>query len=571
MYLPRTPRHRLWRRLTALLVGLAALAAGWFFLAPPALGGDTAYVVTNGVSMQPRVHTGDLALVRPVGAYHVGDIAAYRSRTLHRTVLHRIVAVTRHGYIFKGDNNSWRDPEHVTRAQIIGKLWVLAPTLGLRMAEVRDPTVIATLTAIAVVLLFGGAGVHRSRRRRRRGPEPKWRPKQPKWLPEQPGTQSGAIGSSGAVAVAAIALAVCAGIALVAWTAPARRTVPEHLGYRQSGSFAYAATTIPGAVYRTGHATTGQPIFARLAGPVQAQFAYALHAPAVHGLSGTAAMDIVLASQNGWTRTVPLQAPTPFVGTHAAVAGIVHLRRLERLLERVAAATAIPGASFTLTLVPDVHVHGTIAGQPFTAAYSPQLPFTLTPVELAPVLPGVAQGTVPPPARLAPVFHPGANGSVVASASVAQSIGARRLQVPVTIARVAGLIGALIALVALVYSVRRYRRSRAADEPTRIAARYGESIVTVVHSSLGSHGDLVQVKSIEELARLAERYESMIIHEQTDLGHAYLVADGATLYAYLAEAQGAERGLRDLLMSERAARPGTGSATGRGVKRTIPA
>ena len=30
----------------------------------------------------------------------------------------------------------------------------------------------------------------------------------------------------------------------------------------------------------------------------------------------------------------------------------------------------------------------------------------------------------------------------------------------------------------------------------------------------------------------------MIIHEQTDLGHAYLVADGATLYAYLLEAPG---------------------------------
>ena len=79
------------------------------------------------------------------------------------------------------------------------------------------------------------------------------------------------------------------------------------------------------------------------------------------------------------------------------------------------------------------------------------------------------------------------------------------------------------------------------------------------------------MKSIEELARLAERYESMIIHEQTDLGHAYLVADGATLYAYLAEEQGAERGLRDLLMSERATRAGTGSATGGGVTRTIPA
>ena len=550
---------------------MAALGAGWFFLAPPALGGDTGYVVTNGVSMQPRIHTGDLALVRPASAYHVGDIAAYHSRTLHVTVLHRIVAVTPHWYIFKGDNNSWRDPEHVTRAQIIGKLWVLAPTLGMRMAQVRSPVVIATLAGIAVVLLFGGAGVHRSRRRRRRGPEPKWRVKQPKWLPEQPATQSGAIGSSGAVALAAIALAACLGVSVLAWTAPARRTVPEHVGYRQSGAFAYAATTIPGAVYRTGHATTGQPIFARLAGPVQAQFAYALDAPAVRGLSGTAAMDIVLASQNGWARTVPLEAPTAFTGTHVALAGIVHLRRLERLLERVAAATAQPGASFTLTLVPDVHVHGTIAGHPFTAAYSPQLPFTLTPYELAPVLPGAPQGTVPPPARLAPVFHPGANGSVAAATTVAQSIGLRRLQVPVGVARIAGLIGVLIALAALAYSVRLYRRSRGADEPTRIAARYGESIVSVVHSSLGTHGDLVQVKSIEELARLAERYESMIIHEQTDLGHAYLVADGATLYAYLAEEQGAERGLRDLLMSERAARSGTGSAAGGGVTRTIPA
>ena len=47
----------------------------------------------------------------------------------------------------------------------------------------------------------------------------------------------------------------------------------------------------------------------------------------------------------------------------------------------------------------------------------------------------------------------------------------------------------------------------------------------------------------------------MIIHEQTDLGHAYLVADGATLYAYLLEAPGSERGLRDRLTLDRASPP----------------
>ena len=101
--------------------------------------------------------------------------------------------------------------------------------------------------------------------------------------------------------------------------------------------------------------------------------------------------------------------------------------------------------------------------------------------------------------------------------------------------------------------MRLYRRARGADEPTRIAARYGESIVSVVHSSLGSHSDLVQVKSIEELARLAERYESMIIHEQTDLGHAYLVADGATLYAYLRGSRGRARPARPADVGARAA------------------
>jgi hypothetical protein len=151
------------------------------------------------------------------------------------------------------------------------------------------------------------------------------------------------------------------------------------------------------------------------------------------------------------------------------------------------------------------------------------------------------------------------------------SLGAGRLAVSVGFARILGLVGLAASLAAAVAAGRMLRRARAADEPTRIGARYGESIVTVVHSSLGRHTDLVQVKSIEELARIAERYESMIIHEQTDLGHAYLVADGATLYAYLLEAPGAEPGLRDLLTSERGPRSGAASTTARGVTRTIPA
>ncbi len=567
-YLPRTTRHRTWRRIAALLVGLVGLGAVWFFLAPPALGGGTSYVSTDGVSMQPRFHTGDLALVRPVSDYRVGDIVAYRSRQLHVTVLHRIVAVTADGrYIFRGDNNSWRDPERVTRAQLIGALWFAVPGMGGRLQQLRSPATMAILAGLAALLLLSGAGAraHR-RRRRRRGPEPKWLPAKT----HAPKT-AGISVSYGGLGLTLLAVAACVGLAIVAWSTPTRRTVPTQVSYRQSGSFAYAASTITGAVYNTGQATTGQPIFTRLAGPVQVRFAYALHARRAERVSGTAALSAVVASQSGWARTFPLESPTAFTGSDAVVTGVVHLRKLERFLQRVATATAVPDASFTLTLVPTVRVHGTMAGQPFQASYAPQLPFTLTPLALSPPLPGGPAGTVRPQAGSAAPFHPSATRSVTSAARASVALGAGRLTMPVAVARIAALIGLAAALAAAVLAGRLLRRTRQSDEPTRISARYGESIVTVVHSSLGRHTDLVQVKSIEELARIAERYESMIIHEQTDLGHAYLVADGATLYAYLLEAPGSERGLRDRLTSERGARTGGASPTARGVTRTIPA
>ena len=101
------------RRLSAGVLAAAVLAGIWLFLAPPALGGQTSYVVTSGVSMEPRFHTGDLAVVHPEGSYRVGDVAAYHNRMLHTVVMHRIVAISHGHYTFKGDNNSWLDSNGV--------------------------------------------------------------------------------------------------------------------------------------------------------------------------------------------------------------------------------------------------------------------------------------------------------------------------------------------------------------------------------------------------------------------------------------------------------------------------
>ncbi len=566
MYAPRTSGHRLWLKLTATVVGFATLAAAWFFLAPPAIGGQTSWVVTDGISMRPKIHAGDLALVRPQSSYRVGDIVAYHSRTLHVVVLHRIIAVTHAGYFFRGDNNAWPDPGPVTRAQTVGKLWVLAPGVGGELNTLRSPVTMAILAGLAVVLLTGGAGVQHVRRGRRRRPQPKWAPR------TSTSTRSWVGGSyGGALAVAVVALAACICVAALAWTAPTRRTVPATVSYRQSGRFAYSASTATGAVYDTGRATTGQPIFSRLAGPVQVQFAYALESHAAAAVGGTASLAAVVSSPSGWTRTIPLQAPTRFTGGHVTVSGTVHLRKLQRLLQRVATATQVADESFSLALVPDIHAHGLIAGHAFSAHDAPQLPFTLTTLELSPVLPAAAPGKAAPPAASAGLFHPASTSTLSSTASEPVDLGRAGLRVRVADARRIGVAGVAAALIAVIVALRLLLRSREADEPTRIRARYGESIVTVVHSSLGRHTDLVQVKSIEELARIAERYTSMIIHEQTVLGHAYLVADGSTLYAYLLSNEGSDRPLRERLTSVYTPPSGSGSTPSRGVTRTIPA
>src|SRR4051812_39193182 len=90
---------RPWRSLTRSplrrafsVVGAALAIVLWLGLAPSALGGSSTYVTTYGISMEPVLHKGDLAIVRAQPSYHVGDIVAYNSASLHTIVLHRIIA-----------------------------------------------------------------------------------------------------------------------------------------------------------------------------------------------------------------------------------------------------------------------------------------------------------------------------------------------------------------------------------------------------------------------------------------------------------------------------------------------
>lgn len=134
-------------------VAWVALVVAAFVLWPQRWGGSMTYVVTSGTSMQPRFAQGDLAILRSNGNYRPGDVAAYRSTELKRIVMHRITRETAQGYTFKGDNNDFLDPETVSEQQMLGKLAVRVPKVGLAFAWLLKP-INLILAVGALFLLF---------------------------------------------------------------------------------------------------------------------------------------------------------------------------------------------------------------------------------------------------------------------------------------------------------------------------------------------------------------------------------------------------------------------------------
>ncbi len=130
------------------------LLAGFYLLRPPLLGGNVTYVMVSGISMEPTMHTGDLALAWRQGSYKTGDVVAFRAQEGERIgmVIHRVIGGNgQDGYRLQGDNNNHVDPWEPTQEQVLGKALVFIPRLGSVFGYLQDPM----RMAIAVGVFFG--------------------------------------------------------------------------------------------------------------------------------------------------------------------------------------------------------------------------------------------------------------------------------------------------------------------------------------------------------------------------------------------------------------------------------
>src|SRR5438876_5936540 len=171
-------------------------------------------------------------------------------------------------------------------------------------------------------------------------------------------------------------------LAAVAFLRPAHRLV-AYDGYRQVGTFGYQAPVPAGAAYPSGAATTGQPIFLRLAKSLSIRFDYRFDARSPHAVEGSGRILAELADPSvGWRRTLSIQPWTAFKGDRFSARGTLRLDRIESLIGRIERETGFGSGSHTLTLRPQIRIHGEVAQARVSDRFAPSLALELDPLVL---------------------------------------------------------------------------------------------------------------------------------------------------------------------------------------------
>lgn len=146
--------HRSRASVVLWLLIVSLVVVWWEFLAPAQIGGGSSFVVVVGTSMEPMLHSGDLALAQARSDYQVGDLVVYSVES--GSVIHRIVGgSTAQGWVTKGDNNWWLDPWRVHNRDIAGEYYADIPGAGATLVWLlRHPFAFGAMVAGAAALAF---------------------------------------------------------------------------------------------------------------------------------------------------------------------------------------------------------------------------------------------------------------------------------------------------------------------------------------------------------------------------------------------------------------------------------
>jgi signal peptidase I len=509
------------------LVVIAAVAVVAVLYWPANLGGKTTYVGTHGTSMLPRFHAGDLAVVQPSSKYDIGDVAAYRSATLHgATVMHRIIATDGTSFTFKGDNNNFVDADHPTRAEIVGKPVVRVPHGAVIRSALGKPYVLFPFLAIAIIGAGSGFFVKRSRRGRKAERVPARMPRvhRPR-VPPVPHDRVRAV-----IPIAAcVATLGCLGATVAVWNTPdaSGKKGTKHR-YDQNLALTYSGVAPAGAAYPDGVIHMGDTVYEKLVSRVNVNLASDFVYRGSSHVDGTYDIVADVGGGSGMHGSIPLAVHQPLTGDHLHVSAPLDLHAVRDLLAQFASETGLGAPQATVDVVASVHLDGVLDRQKIAIDNAAKIEFTYTPVVFGPAaLPGA-----PSHDNRQPVVatKSGVLGGSGGTRGGTVSLGITK--VPVGVARLASIFAMAFVLAAAAVAARMHRRRLRGGELGAIESRYRRYLVPTTQIPVMRDRAVVEVASMNVLVRLAEAQAEVILHASTGPGEEFAVVTDSAVYVY---------------------------------------
>lgn len=525
------------RRSGPLLVGVLVAVVWLTWARPTSLGGDAAYVIVDGRSMEPTYEDGDLVLVRRSSSYEPGDVIAFRAGGQFddpTQIIHRIVGGTSDGFQTQGDNRDRLDPWTPTNDDIIGKAQLHIPMAGDIASAIAQPEFFAAMGGAAVIL--GGTRRRRRRRPEHLSPDPA-DPEAPMPDIAIPSPQRPGASVSRWVrlthprwAFIGLVTAVILTVPTLAMTWSAMRAPDTTSRIEAFGAVDYAIgldyrfTGEPSAVYPDGTVdaersvagalTPSDPLYSRLLDQLRITVDFRAEHEGADRLRSSAGFDVRLETPGGWSTELSSAEPAPFSGTASETVDL-DLVAIAAQVASVADLTGVGGGSFTITVIPTLDVSATAE----SAAVEDQL--------TAPMTFAVDGNLITADAVEATTIE---ELTRTVDERATYAIGPWEVSTQAARAVLSGLALVLVAGIAWFASV--LFGGVGLGEPARIAARYRSQMIDVA-SATAPPGPVVMVGGIDELARIAKVEQSVILHE--DLGdgaHRYRVFLGSVTYEY---------------------------------------
>jgi hypothetical protein len=315
------------------------------------------------------------------------------------------------------------------------------------------------------------------------------------------------VGSLIFIAVAAL------GLSAFAFTQPETRAATDQIAYEQQGTFSYVAQDTQG-IYDNGFVETGEPVFRKFTDAITTTFTYVCSCSTIQNVSGTYRLYAEVSDSSGWKRTSELQPTTVFTGTSFLVSRPVDLVLLQSLIDKMEQPTGIKRKQYNVAVIAQVLVLGTSGSTGWQDTFAPSMNFQLDETQLR--LTGDTK------------LAQSQKGTLNVGRSEPNTLTLLSLHPRVQDTRIGAAIAFIVATVGALAVFIFVPRS---DPATRIQSRYSELLVSAMHVQ-HMPGTIIDVMSIDDLVKLAEKDNRTVLHTIDVGGHHYYVQSEEGLYRF---------------------------------------